>query len=157
MEHGQSRVSIFVYNTVTLHNTAFCSKYGCCLLPSRCRCDRRSRALWILSSRWVSGTHKGFPTVITGTHVKPKNPAYISWGASRGQELWEHLFVDLPFFQLVNPVPQQRTFVGHSPERSTSEKHTKIHLTKQTHTKQPVNKLTAGPVGCGGGGKQAQS
>ena len=41
--------------------------------------------------------------------------------ASQGHFLAQHLFVDLPFFQPVNPVPQQCTFVRHSPERSRKE------------------------------------
>lgn len=46
------------------------------------------------------------------------------------QKCWEHLFVDLPFFQLVDPVPQQSTFVCHSPERSGGK--------KQKDTFQPI-------------------
>lgn len=35
--------------------------------------------------------------------------------------LAQHLFVDLPFFQLVDPIPQQWAFVCHSSERSEGE------------------------------------
>lgn len=49
---------------VDIMTPVFVNVRGCCLLPSRCRCDHQSRALWIPSSLWVSGTRKGFPVRI---------------------------------------------------------------------------------------------
>lgn len=52
--------TVFCVNITTLW---FVNMSARCLLPSRCRCDLQSRVLWILASRWVSGTRKDFPTV----------------------------------------------------------------------------------------------
>lgn len=88
MEQSQS-LPLFVYHLIMFITAVFCvaimtplfvNMPGCCLLPNHCRCDHQSRALWILSSRWVSGTHKGFPTVIKDiqTHTL-KNPKQTSF------------------------------------------------------------------------------
>lgn len=47
--------------------------------------------------------------------------------------LAEHLLVDLPFFQPVDSVPQQCTFVCHTPERSVTKarRRTCLHLIAQ--------------------------
>lgn len=111
------------------------------LLPSRCRYDPQSRALWILSSRSVSGTRTGSPAQIrhkalTKATRTPSVPLslYLLHG---------HLFVDLPLFQLVNPVPQQRPFLCHPPERSRV-KSTGRYLDKKPNEDASVWLLDAG-------------
>lgn len=64
--------------------------------------------------------------------------------------LAQHLFVDLPFFQLVDPIPQQWAFVCHSSERSEGEVQKKKKIFTRSAHKQSWRSDGASKV-CGPG------